>query len=163
MNIIREHASRSIRRPATRTKTMRRPWKSSSCSIVSSFPNIAVASKAMATEYFYHLSEWQVVICKEYRYAVWPGQVKGHLINKQHGVSSKRAVVVSEEISEWPGVARYPSQFCTPAHVDEAVDELPVYNDGIKCELYRGDCRYVCRSILVIKEYWRKVHGFSAG
>ena len=84
-------------------------------------------------------------------------------MNKQHGVSSKQAVVVSEEISEWPGVARYPSEFCTPERVDEAVDGLPVYNDGIKCELDRGGCRYVCRSIAVIKEHWRKVHGFSAG
>jgi hypothetical protein len=117
----------------------------------------------MATEHFHHLSEWHVVVCRECQYAVWPAQVKGHLMNKQHGMSGKQAAAVSEEISEWPGVAQYSGEFHMPKYVEQAVDGLPVFTDGIKCHLDQGECSYVGRSIAVVKEHWRKAHGFSAG
>ena len=119
------------------------------------------AIATMATEHFHHSSEWHIVVCRECRYAVWPGQVKGHLMNKQHDMSTKQAVAVSEEISEWPGIARYPGDFHMPECVEEAVGGLPVFTDGIKCNLDEGGCRYVGRSIAVVKEHWRRAHGYS--
>jgi hypothetical protein len=45
----------------------------------------------MASEYFYHISEWQVIIYQECQVAVWPDQVWSHLQNKQHKVNGKDA------------------------------------------------------------------------
>jgi hypothetical protein len=101
----------------------------------------------MATDHFHHSSQWQVIICKECRYAVWPSQVIGHLVNKQHGMSRKRAKQISEEVQEWPGVVQFPSEFKVPKDVKAAVDELAVFEDGVKCQLEGGQCLYVCRSV----------------
>jgi hypothetical protein len=88
---------------------------------------------AMATEHFHYSSQWQVVICKECRYAVWPSQVTGHLTNKQHGISRKKASSIAEEVQEWAGVIQFPSEFQMPEYVETGVDNLPVFEDGIKC------------------------------
>jgi uncharacterized C2H2 Zn-finger protein len=117
----------------------------------------------MATDHFHHSSQWQVIICKECRYAVWPSQVIGHLVNKQHGMSRKRATQISEEVQEWPGVVQFPSEFKVPKDVKAAVDELAVFEDGVKCQLEGGQCLYVCRSVDNMKTHWRKAHRFSAG
>lgn len=88
----------------------------------------------MASSHFQHLSEWQVIICKECRYAVWPRQVAGHLTNKQHRLPRKEAVAISDEIDQWHGIVRFPGDFDSPKYVEEAVDGMPVYTDGVKCE-----------------------------
>jgi superfamily II DNA helicase RecQ len=117
----------------------------------------------MASKYFHHIGEWQVVICKTCQYAVWPTQIEGHLKNRQHRVSRKQAITISEEVQQWPGVVRFPSEFEVPAFVEVPVDGVTVWSDGSKCELDDGECTYVCRRIDSMKHHWRKAHGFSAG
>jgi hypothetical protein len=107
----------------------------------------------MATEHFHHSSPWQVIICKECQYAVWPSQVTGHLVNKQHGMSRKSATVVSEEVQQWPGVIQFPSEFQAPEYVEAAVDGLLVFEDRVKCQLEDGQCSYVCRGLDSIKAH----------
>jgi hypothetical protein len=87
----------------------------------------------------------------------------GHLTNKQHRLPRKEAVAISDEIEHWHGIARFPSEFDLPKYVEEAVDGMPVYTDGVKCEVDKGQCAYVCCNIDVLKEHWRKTHGFSVG
>ena len=117
----------------------------------------------MASSHFQHLTEWEVIVCKECKYAVWPRQVAGHLTNRQHKMPRKQAIGISDEIEQWHGIAQFPGEFEIPKYVEEAVEGLPVYTDGIKCELNRGQCAYVCRNMDVIKEHWRKTHGHSVG
>lgn len=117
----------------------------------------------MASSHFQHLTEWEVVVCKECRYAVWPRQVVGHLTNRQHRMPRKQAVGISDEIEQWHGIAQFSGEFKIPKYVGEAVEGLPVYTDGVKCELDEGQCAYVCRNMDVIKEHWRKMHGHSVG
>ncbi|KAK7177381.1 hypothetical protein PSPO01_16574 [Paraphaeosphaeria sporulosa] len=40
--------------------------------------------------YFEHLTEYQVAVCRECRYAVWPDQIEGHL-QKLHKQPRNRA------------------------------------------------------------------------
>lgn len=61
-----------------------------------------VVEEAMACNYFRHLSEWQIIICKTCHYAVWPSQVEGHLRNKQHGIPKRQASAISDEVHQWP-------------------------------------------------------------
>jgi hypothetical protein len=117
----------------------------------------------MASSHFQHLTEWEVVVCKECRYAVWPRQVVGHLTNRQHRMPKKQAVGISDEIEQWHGIAQFSGEFKIPEFVEEAVEGLPVYTDGVKCELDEGQCAYVCRNMDVIKEHWRKTHRHSVG
>jgi hypothetical protein len=115
----------------------------------------------VASEYFDHLPEWHVVVCKECQHAVWPQQVKGHLQSKQHRITVKEAAAIAEEIQEWPGVAQYGSEFEVPVHVDRPVPELPLYQDGTMCQLDSTRCSYICRDTKTMKKHWRVQHGWS--
>lgn len=119
--------------------------------------------EAQACKYFQHSSEWQIVICKACRYAVWTSQVEGRLRNKQHRMSQRQASAVEDEVRQWPGVIHFPSDFEVPHFVNIAIDGIALWDDGWKCEWSDGKCRYVCRSGGSIKAHWRKVHGFSVG
>lgn len=46
---------------------------------------------------FEHLTEHQLAVCRECRYAVWPDQIKGHL-QKQHKESLKSAQAVRDAV-----------------------------------------------------------------
>ena len=48
-------------------------------------------------QYFEHVAEYRVAACRECQYAVWPGQIKGHL-QGQYKVSRKQAEIVGEQI-----------------------------------------------------------------
>ena len=117
----------------------------------------------MATQEFEHVSEWQIVVCKQCRYAVWPSQIEGHLRNKQHHMPGKQAAILSEEVEQWPGVARFPGEITVPHYVERAIPGIAVWNDGWKCEWDGGECTYVCRRIGVMKKHWRQSHAFSVG
>lgn len=78
-------------------------------------------------------------------------------------MAKKQAEAEWEEIQEWAGVVQYPSEFEVPPFVDDPVDELALFHDGIKCGLDDGECPYVCRGMDTMKVHWRKKHGFSAG
>ncbi len=65
--------------------------------------------------------------------------------------------------SNEPGVAQSPSDFEVPSCVQRAIEGMPVYNDGVKCELDAGDCVYASRRFTVTEEHWRKNHQFSVG
>ena len=56
---------------------------------------------------FFYLAEWQVVVCKECHYAVWPDEIQGHLHGKKHRILKKEAGAIAKEVEEWPGIARY--------------------------------------------------------
>ena len=114
-----------------------------------------------AVEFFHHSVEWQVVICKECRYAIWPDQIKGHLQGKQHRTPGKEAGAIAEEVQQWPGVVRYSSEFEVPIRIDQPITELPLYKDGLMCQLEPGHCSYICRDPKSIREHWRRQHAWS--
>ena len=109
-------------------------------------------------DFFEHLPEWQVVVCKKCRCAVWPSEVAGHLTNKQHGRPRKIANAIMEEVEGWQGVIMYPSGFDVPPFVAEPVKELPLFDDGWQCRL--ENCRYITRETKGLKKHWREEHGW---
>lgn len=117
----------------------------------------------MASQFFEHVSEYQIVVCRTCRYAVWPAQLEGHLRNKQHRLPGKEAHVASTEVHEWPRVAHSPSELEVPPFVNSPVSSVAVWDDGWKCQWDADGCRYVCRRMDSMKEHWRKAHGFSVG
>jgi hypothetical protein len=92
---------------------------------------------------------------------VWPDQIKGHL-QGQHKVSRKLAETVGEQIRSWPGLIQYPSELEVPSGVPRPVPQLPMYADGLQCQLDSGQCLKIFRSSKTIKKHWRVDHGWSA-
>jgi hypothetical protein len=54
-----------------------------------------MTESSVAGEYFEHLVEYALAVCKECRYGVFPSQVKSHL-QRTHCVSHKEAEVVAK-------------------------------------------------------------------
>ena len=92
---------------------------------------------------------------------MWPEQIEGHL-QEQHKVSRKQAETVGEQVRSWAGLLQYPSELAVPGGVPRPVPQLPVYPDGLRCQLDSGHCLRIFRSIKTIKKHWRVVHGWSA-
>jgi hypothetical protein len=93
-----------------------------------------MAEASIASQYFYYLAEYQVAVCKECQYAVWPDQIEGHL-QEQHKIKRKDASKVGIEVRSWAGVIQYPSEFVAPSQVIAPHPQLPVYTDGLLCYL----------------------------
>ena len=62
-----------------------------------------MAEVVVKSNCFKHLAKFQVAVCKECWYAVWPDQVKGHM-QKQHKKSRREAEAVSENVRSWAGL-----------------------------------------------------------
>jgi hypothetical protein len=115
----------------------------------------------IACQYFEHVAEYSVAACQECRYAVWPDQIEAHL-QQQHKVSRKQAEIVREQIRSWAGLLQYPSKLEVPGGMPRPVPQLPVYADGLRCQLDSGQCLRIFRSSKTIKKHWRIDHGWSA-
>ncbi|OAL42729.1 hypothetical protein IQ07DRAFT_616828 [Pyrenochaeta sp. DS3sAY3a] len=69
-------------------------------------------------QYFEHLAKYQVAVCRECRYAVWPDQIKGHL-QKQHKQLHRRAKAVGDALE-------------IPSNGVQPIPQLPVWSAGKK-------------------------------
>lgn len=115
-----------------------------------------------AGEYFEHLPEYSLAVCKECRHGVLPSQAGNHL-QRVHRVRRKQAQLVADELSSWPGLIQYASELEVPRQTIEPISQLPVYTDGLMCRLESDRCRQVLRSAEVMRKHWQKVHDWSAG
>jgi len=112
-------------------------------------------------EYFHHLVEYQLVVCKECGYAVWPDQIEGHLTGKHHKMQRKNARSVAEEVRSWGSLVPFASELNIPEKVDRAIAQLPLYKDGLMCKLDTRRCKYICRDKKTLEGHWRQVHQWS--
>lgn len=112
-------------------------------------------------EYFHHLPERQVIICKECQYAVWPSQVRSHLQGKQHRIPGKEAAAIQDDIKQWPGVVPFASELEIPRCIPQPIAEVPLYTDGLQCQLSPVDCQYICRKHNSIQKHWKDQHNWS--
>ena len=116
----------------------------------------------VASEFFDHLATYNLAVCKECRYAVWPDQIEGHLQSRNHKINRREAVVIAEDVRRWPGLIRYPSELTVPDFINQPISQLPLYDDGSICRLNNGRCRYITRSMEPMRKHWRTVHQWSA-
>jgi superfamily II DNA helicase RecQ len=122
-----------------------------------------MAEASIACQYFHHLAEYRVAVCKECQYAVWPDQIEGHL-HEQHKIQRRDASEIGSEVRRWAGVIQYPSEFVPPSQIVAPHPQLPIYSDGLLCQLNPSQCQRVLRSIKSMKQHWHEDHqGWSAG
>jgi hypothetical protein len=112
-------------------------------------------------DHFHHLMEYQLAVCKECQYAIWPEQIGGHLHGKHHKLSQKKAQEIAEEVRGWPGLISFANELQIPVRVDQPIPQLPLYEDGLMCQLESQQCQYICRDKKTLKKHWRTKHQWS--
>ena len=120
-----------------------------------------MAESSIASEFFEHLVEYALAICKECRHGVLPSQVKSHL-QRVHRASYKEAESVADEVSRWGGLIQYASEVEVPSHVIQPIPQLPVWPDGLMCQVDPNRCRLICRSAEAMRKHWQQIHNWSA-
>jgi hypothetical protein len=119
-----------------------------------------MTESSVTGKYFEHLVAYALAVCKECRHGVLPSQVKSHL-QRAHRVKGKQAELVADEVSSWAGLVEYASELEVPSQVIQAIQQLPVYVDGLMCRIDPDRCCQIFRSAHAIKNHWREVHDWS--
>lgn len=119
-----------------------------------------IAESSIAGRYFKHLVEYALAVCKECRHGVLPSQIKNH-VQHAHPTKRKQAKAIADKVGTWAGLIEYASELEVPSQVIEPVQQLPVYKDGLMCQLAPDRCRQIFRSKNVMKKHWQVAHEWS--
>lgn len=114
---------------------------------------------SVAGAYFEHLVEYALAICRECRHGVLPSQVKSHL--QRHRVSRKQAELAAEDVSSWAGLIQYAGELEVPSQAIQAIHQLPIYADGLMCQVDADHCHQIFRSAEAMRKHWQKAHSWS--
>ena len=107
-------------------------------------------------EYFTHLPDFQVIICKECQHAVLPSHIDAHFASKpQHGLGKKEQQRIAEEIAEINGLIGNKEtlrrcEFPFPLSTFKLILVLAEpRKDGIQCinVISSKECGYICCSV----------------
>jgi hypothetical protein len=115
----------------------------------------------MADKYFAHNTEWHVAICKECQCVVWADHVTSHLTGKHHKLRRRTAESITDSLRLWPGIIEESSAFVSPLYLSQPILDLPIFTNGLQCQLSPRTCRYICRDEKTIRNHWRLVHEWS--
>jgi hypothetical protein len=121
-----------------------------------------MAETDIESQYFEHLAAYSIAICKECRHGVLPSHIKSHL-QRAHKVKQRQAEDIAERVHSWLGLVEYASEIQVPSQVITPISQLPVYSDGLLCQLDAACGCKVLRSIKAMKNHWREVHDWSVG
>jgi hypothetical protein len=104
-----------------------------------------MAETDIELQHFEHLAAYSIAVCKECRHGVLPSHIKSHL-QHAHKVKQKQAEDIAERVRSWPGLVEYASEIRVPSQVAAPLSQLPVYPDGLLCQLDAASCSKVFRS-----------------
>jgi hypothetical protein len=93
---------------------------------------------------------------------VLPSHIQSHL-QRTHKIRQKQAEDIAERVRSWSGLIKYASELQAHSQVIPPISQLPIYPDGLLCQLDSAYCSKVFRSIDDMKKHWREVHGWSVG
>lgn len=115
-------------------------------------------------ELFVHKPEYQVIICRRCRYAVNPAQIKGHIQSKhQHTTTKQQTRDIARFVDNLSGVARRPKDVVYPNATSEAISELSLHRNGMRCKaVVNGKaCNQVYGERSGMQRHCRTVHGWK--
>src|SRR5271154_2410037 len=113
-------------------------------------------------EYFTHLPDFQVIICKECQHAVLPSHIDTHFAaNPQHGLGKKERRRIAKEIAEINRLISNEEtlrqcEFTFPPPTSEPIPALaPPIKDYIQCKFETAGkvCQYICGTIRSMQEH----------
>lgn len=103
---------------------------------------------------------YQILICRECKYAIWPHQSRSHFTGPHHRLNGTRAQQIQKEIQSWPDLIQDPQQFQVPVSVEQAIPELELH-DGFQCQASVMNCHYICVKYQSIRRHVQNQHGIS--
>lgn len=118
-----------------------------------------MSEASIECEYFEHVAEYQIVVCKKCRHAVLPSHIRSHL-QRVHKVKLQQAEGIAKRVCAWPRVVEYASEIAVPERAILAIHELPVYTDGLLCQL-DPNRRQILRSTGAIRNHWKQAHNWT--
>jgi hypothetical protein len=111
-------------------------------------------------QFFEHLAKYSVAICRECRQGVLPSHIESHL-QRVHRIKQKQAKHIAEKVRGWSGLTQYASEITVPSRLPESISQLPMYNDGLLCQLDPTRCCKVLRSADAMRKHWQRAHSWS--
>lgn len=126
----------------------------------------SIASTVFTMDWFIHLPEFRVVICKECKYAVLPSHIDAHFTGGPHKLDRTERRRIADEIAEVNGLigneeALRRWEFPFPPPTSSPVEGLAKpKTGGFQCSLgVRGvECKYVCFTVDGIRRHCIKKH-----
>src|ERR1700726_45477 len=118
-------------------------------------------------EYFIHLPEFQVIVCKECQYAVLPSFIHSHFkATPQHGLEKEERQRIIEAVAEVDGLisnneALRQCKFPFPPPTSKPIAALAApKKDFIQCTLETADgvCGYLCSTIRGMRNHCYREH-----
>jgi hypothetical protein len=67
-----------------------------------------------AADYFLHLLEYKVAVCRSCCYAVWSDRVRTHLTESHSALTSKERASILEDPKSWLPLARFGEDITLP-------------------------------------------------
>lgn len=116
---------------------------------------------------FIHLSQYQVVVCKDCHYAVLPPHINTHLRSKAHQFSPNQRQKVIAEVQKVKGLIQntdelQASQFPYPTITDPPISALgPIRSDGLKCQFTTSQglpCSFIVCTLRKIQQHCEVMH-----
>lgn len=113
----------------------------------------------MEDQIFTKPQEFPIITCKQCYIGVRPSQINSHVQGAQHRLGLPVGRQLQQAIQQWPRVQEC-ERWVVPTTVNQPIPGLTVHTDGIICTR-EPECGYVVRSTDVIKQHWRKAHGWT--
>ena len=113
---------------------------------------------AKATDYFLHIPEYKVAICRSCCYAVWFDRIPNHLKEIHSGLTTKERLSIVEDLGNWLPLALFGEDIALPQVIEKPIEGLRIFSDGKQCRLDPDKCDFSCRSMKFLKKHWRDDH-----
>jgi len=108
-------------------------------------------------EYFIHLRDYNVIVCRKCRYAVLPSRLDTHLASPKHRVEARRRAEIGQEVGTWTGLLRNEAdleRFHVPRDSPPAFEALETHQNGRRCRT----CPYIACTNQGIQQHCRDQH-----
>jgi hypothetical protein len=115
------------------------------------------------TQVFTYHPDFAIIICKQYQFAVPPGQVQAHLRTHHPSSTPQSRTAIQHAIWEMQGIADEKGHVKYPDLIQPPVQGLPIYTDGYKCKGQDDnglECLYICRDVTGIQKHCKSQHGW---
>jgi hypothetical protein len=68
-----------------------------------------MAEASIEFQYFEHLVEYSIAVCRECKHGVLPNHIESHL-QRVHRIKHSQAHSITERVHSWPGLVAYASE-----------------------------------------------------
>ena len=108
-------------------------------------------------QYFQISPVWEIAVCKECKYGVWPAHISQHLI-KQHRIRGQEARTVQVIAKSHPQLLQEQRDWRTIHHANEIIPELEIYS-AHQCT----QCPHIRLNQHSIEQHWSHKHPGQRG